>query len=80
MFFVEWSDLGYSFLVGGDGRIYEGRGWKGVGAHTVNYNSISLGISFMGNFDKERPSAAMINAARNLIDCGVQKVSRGRGG
>ncbi|GFY54473.1 peptidoglycan recognition protein 3 [Trichonephila inaurata madagascariensis] len=69
----KWADIGYSFLVGGDGRMYEGRGWKGVGAHTYGYNSKAIGISFMGNFEKVPPSAAMLNAARNLIDCGVQK-------
>ncbi|GFS32467.1 peptidoglycan recognition protein 1 [Nephila pilipes] len=69
----KWADIGYSFLVGGDGRIYEGRGWKAIGAHTYGYNSKAIGISFMGNFDKVAPSAAMLNAARNLIDCGVQK-------
>jgi len=69
----KWADIGYSFLVGGDGRIYEGRGWTGVGAHTYNYNSKAIGISFMGNFDKVQPNAAMLKAARSLIDCGVQK-------
>lgn len=71
---LEWADIGYNFLVGGDGRIYEGRGWKRVGAHTQNYNSKSIAISFMGNFDKELPNTAMLTAAKNLIDCGVQKV------
>ncbi|GBM58563.1 Peptidoglycan recognition protein 3 [Araneus ventricosus] len=66
-------NISYSFLVGGDGRIYEGRGWKTVGAHTYGCNSKAIGISFMGNFDKVQPSAAMIDAAMKLIDCGVEK-------
>ncbi|GFW95058.1 peptidoglycan-recognition protein 2 [Trichonephila clavipes] len=69
----KYADIGYNFLVGGDGQIYEGRGWKAVGAHTQGYNSKSLGISFMGNFDKIEPSASMLNAMKNLIDCGMQK-------
>ena len=40
----------YSFLVGEDGSVYEGRGWDRVGAHTLNYNSRSIGISILGNF------------------------------
>ncbi|CAL1288694.1 unnamed protein product [Larinioides sclopetarius] len=68
-----WRDIGYSFLVGGDGRIYEGRGWNKVGSHTAGYNSRSIGISFMGNYVAVEPNAAMIEAARNLIDCGVQQ-------
>ena len=38
-----WSDIGYSFLVGGDGKVYEGRGWNHVGAHTSGYNSEGIG-------------------------------------
>lgn len=29
-----WDDIGYNFLVGGDGSVYEGRGWDKQGAHT----------------------------------------------
>lgn len=39
-----------SFLVGGDGAVYEGRGWGVVGAHAKGNNHDSLGIAFMGNF------------------------------
>ncbi|GFQ92964.1 hypothetical protein TNCT_197241, partial [Trichonephila clavata] len=33
----EYADISYNFLVGGDGQINEGRGWKAVGAHTNSY-------------------------------------------
>uniref|UniRef100_A0A674JDA9 Peptidoglycan recognition protein 1 n=1 Tax=Terrapene triunguis TaxID=2587831 RepID=A0A674JDA9_9SAUR len=45
-----WSDIGYNFLIGEDGRVYEGRGWSTVGAHARNWNSRSLGFSFLGTF------------------------------
>jgi peptidoglycan recognition protein len=45
-----WSDIGYNFLVGGDGNIYEGRGWERVGAHAPGYNSNSMGICFIGSY------------------------------
>ena len=38
-----WSDIGYNFLVGEDGNIYEGRGWGKVGAHARGHNSDSIG-------------------------------------
>ena len=38
-----WSDIGYSFGVGEDGLIYEGRGWNRTGAHTSGYNSVGIG-------------------------------------
>lgn len=38
-----WNDIAYSFIVGEDGNVYEGRGWDRVGSHTSGYNSVSLG-------------------------------------
>ena len=38
-----WWDVGYSFMVGEDGNVYEGRGWDQVGAHTYGYNTVGLG-------------------------------------
>lgn len=29
-----WDDIAYNFLIGGDGCVYEGRGWDKQGAHT----------------------------------------------
>lgn len=50
--------------MGGNGRIYEGRGWTKAGAHTLHYNKISLGICLMGDF---RCMCMCINI--NLIIC-----------
>lgn len=44
----------FSFLVGGDGRIYEGAGWHTVGSHTSGFNNKSMGIGIIGNFTGER--------------------------
>ncbi|XP_052705678.1 peptidoglycan-recognition protein SC2-like [Crassostrea angulata] len=68
-----WNDIGYSFLVGQDGNVYEGRGWHHVGAHTQGYNSRGFAASFMGNFMTHLPNAASMNAVKALIACGVQK-------
>ncbi|XP_013382873.1 peptidoglycan recognition protein 1 [Lingula anatina] len=69
----QWSDIGYSFLVGEDGNVYEGRGWNKVGAHTYGYNSVGLAISFMGNFMDRLPNDKALNAAKQLISCSVAK-------
>ncbi|KAF7234407.1 hypothetical protein EG68_11856 [Paragonimus skrjabini miyazakii] len=69
----KWSDIGYSFLVGNDGKVYEGRGWGVVGAHAKGMNSRSVGIAFIGDFTKIQPSSAAINSARELIEEGVKK-------
>ncbi|OCT66138.1 peptidoglycan recognition protein 1 [Xenopus laevis] len=68
-----WCDIGYNFLIGEDGQIYEGRGWQTVGAHAKNYNSNSIGISFMGTFTNRVPNSVAQQAAKNLINCAVAK-------
>ncbi|XP_028130984.1 peptidoglycan-recognition protein SB1 [Diabrotica virgifera virgifera] len=67
-----WSDIGYNFLIGGDGNVYEGRGWGLQGSHCPNYNSRSIGICLIGDFQNHLPSAGQLEALKNLIDCGVQ--------
>nr|APD13821.1 PGRP-LB [Locusta migratoria] len=69
----KWNDIGYNFVVGGDGKVYEGRGWGTVGAHAPNYNSRSIGISFIGDYTSNVPTPAMLEAGRRLIQCGVAR-------
>ncbi|KAL4706901.1 hypothetical protein ACJJTC_012360 [Scirpophaga incertulas] len=68
---LHYSDMGSSFLVGGNGKIYEGAGWLHEGAHTYGYNKRSIGISFMGNFNNDTPTEAMLQAVKDLLKCGV---------
>nr|XP_016942504.1 peptidoglycan-recognition protein LE [Drosophila suzukii] len=67
-----WNDIAYNFLIGCDGNIYEGRGWQTVGAHTLGYNKIALGISFVGCFMRELPTTDALNMCRNLLARGVE--------
>lgn len=68
-----FNDIGYSFLVAGDGRVYEGRGWGVVGAHSPKYNDNGVGVAFIGDFRKETPSEQMLGAAQALLACGVRQ-------
>ncbi|CAH2070997.1 unnamed protein product, partial [Iphiclides podalirius] len=70
---LNYWDIGHSFLVGGNGKIYEGPGWLHVGAHTYNYNSKSIGIAFIGNFNNDEPKTKALDAVKALIQCGVQQ-------
>jgi len=46
-----WDDIGFNFVIGEDGNVYEGRGWDAVGAHAGSYyNRISIGICIIGDF------------------------------
>ncbi|XP_042637938.1 peptidoglycan recognition protein 3 [Orycteropus afer afer] len=69
----DFCDIGYHFLVGEDGGVYEGVGWHTQGSHTYGYNDIALGIAFMGNFVEKPPNNAALEAAQNLIYCAVDK-------
>ncbi|KAI0213972.1 Peptidoglycan recognition protein 3 [Lamellibrachia satsuma] len=71
----KWSDIGYNYLVGDDGRAYEGRGWGYRGAHTWGYNSIAVGICAIGNFEKEQPSRTILQAIASLIACAKDEAS-----
>ncbi|CAL1526534.1 unnamed protein product [Lymnaea stagnalis] len=66
-----WDDIGYSFVIGGDGSVYEGRGWDRVGAHTLGYNTVGLGFCLAGDFTNHLPPKVQMDTARQLIDCGV---------
>lgn len=68
-----WDDIGYSFLIGGDGRVYEGRGWDIVGAHTYGYNKIAHGFCIIGNYTSHLPNDRAINATLKILKCGVEK-------
>lgn len=41
------------FQIGGDGNIYEGRGWGIHGAHVPRYNAKSIGICLIGDFQSK---------------------------
>ncbi|MDP2341953.1 MAG: N-acetylmuramoyl-L-alanine amidase [Deltaproteobacteria bacterium] len=62
-----WCDIGYHFLVGSDGNIYQGRKETNLGAHVSGANTNNVGISFIGSFQTNAPSTLMQNAAVGLL-------------
>lgn len=63
-----WAGIGYNFFVRKDGSVYRGRGENAVGAHTVGYNSMSIGICFEGNYDQEKTvPETQIKAGQELV-------------
>lgn len=68
----KWSDIGYHFLVGIDGKCFEGRELAFQGAHVYAHNKNNIGICFLGCFDtsqsnKVETSDAMIDKMGELI-------------
>lgn len=65
-----WRDIGYNFLIDKCGTVYEGRA-GGVakpvrGAHTLGFNTNSMGIAVLGSFGKSNPSSAAVDAVAAL--------------
>jgi hypothetical protein len=65
-----WRDIGYNFLIDKCGTVYEGRA-GGVarpvlGAHTLGFNSDTVGVAVIGTYSTARPSAAAVDAVARL--------------
>ena len=71
---TDYWDIGYNYLVGSDGRAYQGRGWWYEGAHTSGHNRDAVAITAIGDFQKKRPDRAVRKAIANLIDCALKEV------
>lgn len=62
-----WSDLGYNYVIMPSGRVYEGRGYGIRGAHTMNNNRQTIGVSFAGNYEAKRPTRRSLRAYKLLV-------------
>uniref|UniRef100_A0A8C5TWD6 Peptidoglycan recognition protein family domain-containing protein n=1 Tax=Malurus cyaneus samueli TaxID=2593467 RepID=A0A8C5TWD6_9PASS len=59
-----WDDIGYNFLVGSDGSVFEGRGWHRVGAHARGHNTRSYGVAIVGDFRATTPDRDTVALVR----------------
>uniref|UniRef100_T1J1Y4 Peptidoglycan recognition protein family domain-containing protein n=1 Tax=Strigamia maritima TaxID=126957 RepID=T1J1Y4_STRMM len=66
-----FTDIRDNFLIGGDGIVYEGLGWK---AKNLRYNHYKndLSVAFIGDFENKTLPEGMQLAAKNLVLCGAQ--------
>jgi hypothetical protein len=62
-----WDDIGYHFLIDGSGRVAEGRPAETLGAHAGGANQDNIGISMMGDFNRQQPTAAQIESLTRLV-------------
>lgn len=67
-----WKALGYSFVIFASGRIYQGRDWGFVGAHTPGKNSSAHGIAFAINGEAHALTSQAIASFRALVAGGVR--------
>lgn len=66
-----YFDLGYNFVVDKCGQIFEGRSGgmdlPVIGAHDAGFNTDTVGISYLGNFEKATPSRAGMDAISRIV-------------
>lgn len=64
-----WGDIGYNYLVDWQGRVYEGRfgGVNVIGGHALQFNTGSIGIALLGNFDIANPPQVMLDSIARLV-------------
>ncbi|MDO8147960.1 N-acetylmuramoyl-L-alanine amidase [Isoptericola sp. b515] len=66
-----WGDIGYNFVVDKFGRLWEGRAGgitaQTIGAHAQGYNSVSTGVSVLGNYETATVSNAAVGAVVDLL-------------
>ncbi|KAB7741440.1 hypothetical protein GA707_18015 [Nostocoides sp. F2B08] len=66
-----WCDIGYQFLVDRFGTVYEGRTGaldRAVeGAQSAGFNTQTFGVSIIGDFSNEAPSAESLAAVDSVI-------------
>lgn len=46
-----WKGIGYHYVIYLDGSVHPGRPLEEVGAHTLNHNSNSIGVCYIGGLD-----------------------------
>lgn len=66
----KWADIGYHYgieLVGNQYDIFKGRVDDEEGAHCIGFNSKSIGICVVGNFDLLHPCVAQLELLRKLV-------------
>ena len=73
-----WSDIGYHYVVRGNGSIERGRDDRIPGAHVKGHNSDSIGIVWVGKNDIDsRQQDSLINIVKvmlNLYDLSIDDV------
>jgi hypothetical protein len=65
-------DIRYNFIIGGDGSVYEGRGWENQGAHTKKENVDSIGVAYIGTFKSKVPNKTLLDTGFRLFEEGVR--------
>lgn len=59
--------VGYHYYISKDGTVKQARADTDEGAHTIGYNTQSLGVCLAGNFDLTLPTKAQVDSLTKLL-------------
>lgn len=65
--------ISYTFPITPAGLIFDGHGIGRRGAHTKGFNTTGRAICWVGNYDRDRPPAPMVDATVWLLQHGVEQ-------
>lgn len=63
-----WADIGYHYGIDRNGVIYEGRDIHARGASVAGYNTGTIGVVVMGNFEVDQPFEAQLAALQQVVN------------
>lgn len=68
---MKWPDIGYQFLVDKYGNVYQGRrdaiDSLPIGAQAGGYNTTTIGVSALGNYETAKVTTPLVSAITNVI-------------
>ena len=62
-----WAGAGYHVIIYPDGSAHEGRPIDCTGAHCYEYNSRSIGVNLVGNFEQYPPTPEQVATLKEVL-------------
>lgn len=63
-----WADVGYHYCIDKDGILYEGRDIHVRGASVAGYNTGTIGVCVMGNFEEDFPLEVQLTKLQQVVN------------
>lgn len=62
-----WAGIAYHFIIEKDGTVIQANSLNTVSSHVLDFNTPSIGIALIGNFQEEKPTRSQYRSARKLV-------------
>ena len=64
-----WCDIGYHYVVSGDGRVWEGGPDPLIeGIHTADHNDNNVGVAVLGSYHIDHPATVTLDGLAAIVD------------